>query len=164
MTDLISHTFAPVFDAHSRILILGTMPSPRSRKNGFYYGHPQNRFWRILADVFTEVIPSDNKAKEDFLLRHKIALWDVLQSCRIKGADDSSITAPIPNDLQKILVRADIQAVFTTGQKATQLYRNLCMKQTGIAAQYLPSTSPANCARYSYDDLVREYDVLKKYI
>jgi len=164
MPELISHTLAPVFNARSRILILGTMPSPRSRKTCFYYGHPQNRFWRVLADVFAEDVPSDNRTKEAFLLRHRIALWDVLQSCSIEGADDSSIKDPVPNDLRRILENADIKAVFTTGQKATQLYQNYCMQQTGIMTEYLPSTSPANCARFSYEDLVRAYEVLKKFL
>ncbi|MEI8199608.1 MAG: DNA-deoxyinosine glycosylase [Eubacteriales bacterium] len=164
MPERISHTLAPVFDAQSRILILGTMPSPRSRKAGFYYGHPQNRFWRVLADVFAEDVPPDNRSKEDFLLRHHIALWDVLQSCRIEGADDSSIRDPVPNDLSLILGKADIKAVFTTGQKATQLYMKHCLQRTGIMPEYLPSTSPANCARFSYEDLVRAYKVLEKFI
>lgn len=164
MPELISHTLAPVFDAKSRILILGTMPSPSSRKTGFYYGHPQNRFWRVLADVFTEDLPPDNRTKEVFLLRHHIALWDVLQSCRIEGADDASIRDPVPNDLSRILGDTDIKAVFTTGQKATQLYRKYCLQRTGIKSEYLPSTSPANCARFSYEDLVRAYKVLENFL
>ena len=159
MPEFIEHTLAPVYDEQSRILILGTMPSPRSRKDGFYYGHPRNRFWHVLADVFEESVPSDNADKESFLLRHRIALWDVLQSCRIEGADDSSITDPVPNDINRILGNSNIRVVFTTGQKAADLYKKYCFPKTGIAAAGLPSTSPAN-ARLSYDDLVSAYKVI----
>ena len=160
MPEFITHTLAPVFDAESRILILGTMPSPRSRKEGFYYGHPQNRFWRVLADVFKEDVPSDNQAKEGFVLHHHIALWDVLQSCTIEGADDNSIRDPAANDLDIILDSADIRAVFTTGRKASQLYHKYCFPLSGIDAAYLPSTSPANCASFSYADIVSAYKVV----
>ena len=156
MAEFIEHTLAPVYDEESRILILGTMPSPRSRKDGFYYGHPRNRFWHVLAAVFEEPVPSDNAEKESFLLRHRLALWDVLRSCWIKGADDSSITDPIPNDISRILENSNIRAVFTTGQKAADLYKKYCFPQTGIAAVRLPSTSPAN-ARLSCEDLVSAY-------
>lgn len=164
MIEYITHTLDPVYDSRSRILILGTIPSPRSRQEGFYYGHPQNRFWRVLADVFAEDIPSGNDEKRMFLLRHRIALWDVLKSCSIEGAADSSITNPVPNDINRILREADIRAVFTTGQKASQLYLRYCFPGTGAAAAYLPSTSPANCARFSYDDLVRAYRVISEFV
>ena len=164
MPEFITHTLAPVFDADSRVLILGTMPSPRSRKEGFYYGHPQNRFWRVLADVFKEDVPSDNQAKKTFLLHHHIALWDVLQSCTIEGADDNSIRDPAVNDLDIIISSADIRAVFTTGRKASQLYRKYCFPLTGIDSAYLPSTSPANCASFSYADLVSAYKVIEDLI
>lgn len=153
MPDRIIHTIAPVFDAQSRILILGTMPSPKSRENAFYYGHPQNCFWRILSAVFEETVPGTNSEKTVFLLWHHIALWDVLQSCDITGADDSSIRNPVPNDLRLILSQADIQAVFTTGKKAAQLYRKLILPETGMPAHELPSTSPANCARTTFEGL-----------
>ena len=164
MPELVEHTLVPVFNAQSHILILGTMPSPRSRKEGFYYGHPQNRFWRVLSDVFSESLPSGNREKEEFLLRHHIALWDVLKSCRIEGADDSSIKDPAVNDLRRILDSADIRAVFTTGRKASQLYQKYCLTQTGIRNVCLPSTSPANCGRFTYADLVREYRVIAEYL
>jgi len=160
----IIHTLPAVFDAQSRILILGTMPSPRSRQEGFYYGHPRNRFWSVLADVFSEKIPDGNNEKENFLLRHHIALWDVLQSCRIEGADDSSIRDPVPNELELVLSRADILAVFTTGRKASQLYDRLCFPDTKMEAGYLPSTSPANCGQQSYEDLVRAYSVITAFL
>lgn len=160
MPERITHTLAPVFDTDSHVLILGTMPSPRSRKEGFYYGHPQNRFWRVMADVFSEDVPSDNQSKAAFLLRHHIALWDVLASCRIEGAGDNSISDPVPNDLSMVLGGADIRYIFTTGRKASQLYRKYCFPLTGIDSAYLPSTSPANCAGFSYSDLVSAYKVI----
>lgn len=164
MSEVIKHTLAPVFNNQSRILILGSLPSPLSRKNGFYYGNPQNRFWRVLGAVFSERTPEDNAEKEAFLLRHHIALWDVLASCRIEGADDSSIKDPAANDLTEILAQADIQAIFTTGRKAEQLYLRYIFPETGISAGYLPSTSPANCAGFTYEDLVREYSVITQFL
>ena len=100
---VVEHIFKPVYDENSRVLILGTMPSPKSRKNGFYYGHPQNRFWPVLAEIFHEELPLTNEDRLAFLHRHHIALWDVLKSCDIEGASDASIKNPIPNDLSMIL-------------------------------------------------------------
>ncbi|NLL51119.1 MAG: DNA-deoxyinosine glycosylase [Peptococcaceae bacterium] len=154
---LVEHTIAPFFDANSRILILGTMPSPKSREAGFYYGHPQNRFWRVLAEVLAEKLPNTIEEKKLMLKTHRIALWDVLKTCEIRGADDNSIRNPIVNDIQSILSRSAIQGIYTTGKKATSLYNKYCYAKTGMEAVYLPSTSPANCARYSYEDLVKAY-------
>lgn len=142
----ISHEIDPIFDEHSRVLILGTMPSPRSREQGFFYGHPQNRFWKVLAAVLDKPVPGSIPEKERMLLAHGIALWDVLASCTIQGASDASIRDPRPNDLHLILDRANIQKVFCTGAKATQLYRKLCEPDLGIPCHQLPSTSPANAA------------------
>lgn len=139
------HSLAPVFDARSRILILGSIPSPKSRELGFYYGHPRNRFWPVLGAVLGEKIPPSPEEKQKLLLLRHIALWDVLQRCEIKGAQDGSIRRPLPNDLSLILGQAAIRAIFTTGSKAAALYRRLCLPQTGIEAISLPSTSPANC-------------------
>ena len=138
----IIHSIEPVFDTESRVLILGTMPSPKSREVQFYYGHPQNRFWRVLAAVLGEEVPQSVPEKKAMLLRHRIALWDVLAECEITGASDSSIRNPVANDLSVILV----QAVFTTGATAWKLYTRLQKPHTGIEAVRLPSTSPANCA------------------
>jgi TDG/mug DNA glycosylase family protein len=158
------HPLEPVFDNCSRVLILGTMPSPRSRVEGFYYGHPQNRFWRVMADLFHEKIPSDKSAKVSFLLRRHVALWDLLHSCSISGADDNTIRDPVPNDFRQILSASDIRAIFTTGKKATQLYTRYCLPLTGIPSIYLPSTSPANCARTGYEDLLRAYSAILEWI
>lgn len=142
----IIHSIEPVFDAESRVLILGTMPSPKSREVQFYYGHPQNRFWRVLAAVLGEEVPQSVPEKKTMLLRHRIALWDVLSECEITGASDSSIRNPVANDLSVILDHAPVQAVFTTGATAWKLYTRLQKPHTGIEAVRLPSTSPANCA------------------
>lgn len=142
----IIHSIEPVFDTESRVLILGTMPSPKSREVQFYYGHPQNRFWRVLAAVLGEEVPQSVPEKKAMLLRHRIALWDVLAECEITGASDSSIRNPVANDLSVILNHAPVQAVFTTGATAWKLYTRLQKPHTGIEAVRLPSTSPANCA------------------
>ena len=142
----IIHSIEPIFDAESRVLILGTMPSPKSREVQFYYGHPQSRFWRVLAAVLGEELPQSVPEKKAMLLRHRIALWDVLAECEITGASDSSIRNPVANDLSVILDHAPVQAVFTTGATAWKLYTRLQKPHTGIEAVRLPSTSPANCA------------------
>lgn len=152
----ISHPFEPVFDGRSRVLVLGTMPSPRSRRDGFYYGHPQNRFWKVLAAVFDEPVPDSNDRKRDFALRHHIALWDVLASCEIEGASDASIGAARANDLSRVLDAAPIEAVFCTGAKSAELYAKLCGPATGMPAVRLPSTSPAN-ATWKLGELVEAY-------
>lgn len=158
----VSHAIEPVYDERSRVLVLGTMPSPASREVGFYYGHPRNRFWRVMERLFD--LPDHalvaNEERIAFLLREHIALWDVLASCAIAGASDASIRDPIPNDLARILDVAPVSAVFTTGAKATDLYRRLCEKRFGLPAIPLPSTSPAN-ARMDTDELVERCRVLR---
>ena len=158
------HQIAPVFDEHSRVLLLGTMPSPKSREAGFFYGHPQNRMWPVLARVFGEDTPMGTDARRDFLLRHRIAMWDVLSSCEIRGADDGSIRNAVPNDLRPILDTAPIAAIFTTGKKAFSLYNRHILPVTGREAFCLPSTSPANCRYETMDTLTAAYRVLLEYI
>ena len=152
----VTHEIQPVFDSRSRVLLLGTMPSPASREQGFYYGHPQNRFWRVLAAIFDEPAPRTIEEKCDMLLRHHIALWDVLASCEIEGASDASIRDAQPNDLARIFDVADIRAVFATGTKAGELYRKLVEPILGVPCTTLPSTSPAN-AKMKLDDLTDAY-------
>lgn len=159
----ITHSFTPVFDSHSRILMLGTMPSPRSREVGFYYGHPRNRFWKVVSDVCGAALPETKEDKIAFALSHHIAVWDVLAGCDICKADDSSIRNPKPNDMDVILSHVGIRAIFTTGIKAYQLYQKYCYPKTGLAAISLPSTSPANC-RTSYGELKKAYSVILKYL
>ena len=157
------HTFDAFYRKDSRVLILGTMPSPKSREEGFYYAHPQNRFWRIMADLFGEKPFENLQEKVAFLEKHKIALWDVLFSCEIEGAEDSSIKNPKPNNINRILLGADIKAIFTTGKKAQDLYRRYCFVDTKREAIALASTSPANC-RMKYDELLEEYKIILRYL
>ena len=159
----ITHAFCPVFDSESRVLILGTMPSPKSRELGFYYTHPRNRIWPVLAEIFGEKIPKTPEEKENFVLRHKIALWDVLAECDIEGASDSSIKNAVPNDMSVIFEKADIRAVFTTGAAAAKLYKKHIEAKTGIEAIALSSTSPAN-AKTGFDKLCEEYKKILEYI
>lgn len=160
---LVTHEFDAFFDKDSRVLILGTIPSPKSREQGFYYGHPQNRFWKVLADVLDEEFPQTVEERKGFLKRNHIALWDVLESCEIKGASDVSIRNARPNDMNRILQAADIRAIFATGAKAAQLYKKLCFPECGVEAVRLPSTSPANCG-CSYETLREAYSQICDYV
>lgn len=155
-TTHVIHEIEPVYNKHSRVLLLGTMPSPKSRETGFFYGHSRNRFWKVLAALFDEPIPETIEEKRDLCLRHNIALWDVLSSCDIEGASDASIKNAKPNNLSRILKFAPIQAVFTTGTKAGQLYKKLCEPTTNIPCIVLPSTSPAN-SRMHLSELCTAY-------
>lgn len=157
----VEHPIGPVFDADSRVLVLGTMPSPASREAGFYYGHPRNRFWPVMARLFDEPVPQGSQERRGFALRHRIALWDVLASCEIRGASDATIADPSPNDLRAIVGHAPIAAIFTTGATAWNLYRRLCEPQVGMAAVKLPSTSPAN-ASWGLERLVKAYRVVRE--
>ena len=125
MIERVIHEIPPIFNEYSRVLILGTFPSPKSREFGFFYGHPQNRFWRILAALFDEPLPETIDEKKDLLLRHNIALCDVIAQCTIEGASDASIRNVQPNNLSRILDAAPIQAIFTTGTKAGELYHRI---------------------------------------
>ena len=159
----ISHAFSPVFDSESKVLILGTMPSPKSRELGFYYSHPRNRFWPVIAKIFGEDIPKSPEEKTDFCLRHKIALWDVLAECDIEGASDSSIKNAVPNNIGIIFEKADIKAVFCTGAAAAKLYKKFIEPKTCVPAAALPSTSPAN-AKIKFDELAAEYSIISEYV
>ena len=139
---LVTHPFEPIFDQNSKILILGSLPSVRSRADGFYYGHPQNRFWKLLARLFQTEIPQTIDDKKTFLLYHGIALWDVIASCEIENSADSTIRNAVPNDLSRIFETANIQMIYTNGKTADKLYRKYHKKE----AVCLPSTSPANAA------------------
>ncbi len=161
----VTHEFGAFFDKDSRVLILGTIPSPKSREQGFYYGHPRNRFWKVLADVLKKEVPQTVEERKRFLKRNHIALWDVLESCEIKGASDVSIRNARPNDMNRILKAKDtnIQAIFVAGTKAAKLYKKLCLPTCGVEAIQLPSTSPANCG--CSDEKLREaYSQICKYL
>lgn len=156
----VEHTFGPCYDAQSRVLLLGSIPSPKSREMGFYYGHPQNRMWKVLAALMEEQVPVTVAQRQDFLHRHHIAMWDVLASCRIAGADDGSIRDPQPNEIGLILQQAPIQKIYTTGTKAHTLYKKYVLPVTGREDVLLPSTSPANCRYYNMERLVEAYCVI----
>lgn len=156
---MIKHPLNPIFDKDSKILILGTMPSVTSRELNFYYAHPQNRFWKILEALFnTDIID-----KEEFLLKNKIALWDVIASCDITGSSDSSIKNVVPNDISRVIKNSNIKAIFTTGKTAYKLYNKYVYPKTLIKAIYLPSSSPANC-RFSFEEILKEYKKIKDYL
>jgi len=158
--ETVRHTIPPVYDSACRVLLLGTMPSPRSREAGFFYGHPQNRMWPVLGRVFGEETPMGTEARRAFLLRHHIAMWDVLSACTIRGADDASIRSPEANDLRPILAAAPIAGIFCTGAKAFSLYRRHILPCTGREAVCLPSTSPANCRYHTLETLTEAYGAL----
>lgn len=154
------HPIDPVFDKDSRVLILGSFPSVKSREEGFFYGHPQNRFWKVTACVFGEEVPKTVDEKKAFLLRNHIALWDVIGSCDIEGSSDASIRNVKVNDISHILKTARIKAVFLNGRKAYSLYQKYMypdVKREGIC---LPSTSPAN-AMWSVDKLTAEWKQIR---
>lgn len=155
----IVHSFEPVYDKASEILILGTLPSVKSRENNFYYGHKQNRFWKVLATLLKEPVPHTIEEKKAMLLAHWIALWDVIQSCDIKGSSDSSIKNVQPTDIGMILEKTNITRIYANGNKAGQLYKRYQFPVTGIEAMVLPSTSPANAA-WSLDRLCEAWRVI----
>lgn len=142
----VKHNIAPVYDKNSKILILGTFPSVKSREMQFFYGHPQNRFWKVLAHLVKQEPPKSVEEKKDFLLRNHIAVWDVIESCEIVGSSDSSIRNVHPANLMLILQEANIEKIFANGTKAYELYQKYSLPMTKRAAIKLPSTSPANAA------------------
>ena len=146
MKEHIVHPFPPCFDKHSKNLILGSFPSVKSREQTFFYGHSQNRFWKVVASVFDDEVPNTIPEKKKFLKKNHIALWDVIGSCDIEGSSDSSIENVIANDLSQILDEADIRRVFVNGKTAEKYYKKYTEGKTGIKAVCLPSTSPANAA------------------
>ena len=143
---MIEHPIPPIYNENSKILILGSFPSVKSRKEGFFYGHPQNRFWKVTSAVFGEDTPHTVEEKKKFLLRNHIALWDVIGSCDINGSADSSIKNVSANDLSVILDHADIKQIYVNGRTAYKYYQKYSEKETGRMAVCLPSTSPANAA------------------
>lgn len=155
----IVHSFEPVYDKDSEILILGTLPSVKSRENNFYYGHKQNRFWKVLATLLKKPVPDTIEEKKAMLLAHRIALWDVIQSCDIKGSSDSSIKNVQPTDIGMILEKKNVTQIYANGNKAGQLYKRYQFPVTGIEATVLPSTSPANAA-WSFDRLCEAWRVI----
>lgn len=141
----VTHPFGPVWDSACRVLVLGSFPSVKSRENAFYYGHPQNRFWRMLGAVYHDAPPETVADKRAYLLRHHIALWDVIASCDIIGSSDSSIRGAVPNDLPGLLTRCPVERILLNGQTAGRIYLKY-WDQLPLPHLILPSTSPANAA------------------
>ena len=152
----VTHEFDPLFDADCTTLILGSIPSPKSREQAFYYGHPQNRFWKVMAACLKSDIPVTIEEKKQLMLKNHIALWDALEACDICGASDSSIRNPVPTDIPWILNHTKIERIFATGATAYKYYQKYNYPKTGIKAVRLPSTSPANAA-VSLEKLIEEY-------
>lgn len=156
-----SHTFEPIFDSKSKILILGTFPSVKSRENNFYYGHPQNRFWSVLAEILKTETPRSIPEKRQMLIENKIAIWDIVGSCEISNSLDVSIKNAQPNDIGIILGNANIKTIYANGKTAEKLYNKYLLKQTGKEIFALPSTSPANAA-FSKEKLVDAWKIIKE--
>lgn len=156
----IEHPIPPFFTEDSRILILGSFPSVKTRESGFFYGHPQNRFWKVTAAVFREEVPVTVSEKKAFLARNHIALWDVIQSCDIIGSSDASIQNVIANDLSDILDRAPIGRIFVNGRTAERYYQQHTEAKIHRAAICLPSTSPANAA-WKLEDLIEKWKIIR---
>ena len=160
---MLNHTFEPVFDRNSRVLILGTFPSVKSREQGFYYGHPRNRFWKILAGLLEEPVPVTIEEKKFFLLQHGIAVWDVVSACDITGSSDSSIKNVVPADLTMVLNHAPVKRIFANGGKAYSLYEKYSFPVTGREAIRLPSSSPAN-AGWQLEKLMEAWKPVLEYL
>ena len=159
MSERILHPFPPLFDSESRTLILGSFPSVKSREAMSFYGHPQNRFWRLIALLCHEDTPQTVEEKSSLILRHHLALWDSIQSCTITGSSDSSVRDVVPNDLRVIFDNSKTERVFCNGALSHKMYMKYIYPQTGVAAVKLPSTSPANAA-YSLERLAESWQVI----
>lgn len=158
---MIKHPFPPLYDSNSKILILGSFPSVKSREQMFFYGHPQNRFWKVIAAVFECDLPTTIDEKRDFLLVNNIALWDVIASCDIVGSSDSSIKNVVPNDLSEILNGSNVEKIFVNGKTSEKYYNKYTRDVVGREAICLPSTSPANAA-WSLDRLIDAWRVIRE--
>lgn len=157
---MIIHEIPPVYDKKSKILILGSFPSVKSREAAFFYGHPQNRFWKVLSGVLKDSCPKTTEEKRAFLLRHNIAVWDVIGRCDIEGSADSAIKNAEPNDLSIILKNADIKKIFVNGSAA---YKYFCKYHKELEAVRLPSTSPANAA-FSIEKLIESWGIIREFV
>ena len=150
------HTFGPLYNTDSRILILGSIPSPASREVGFYYGHPQNRFWKVLAEVYGLPLPESIEEKKALVLSNGLALWDSISECDIIGASDSSVKNAVPTDIPSILAEARIERILCNGALSKKVYDRYQLERIGMPALKMPSTSPANAA-WSLERLVKEW-------
>ena len=161
MSERLEHPFGPLYDASSRILILGSFPSVKSREQNFFYGHPQNRFWKVVSGLFGEPVPQNIEEKREMILRNHIALWDTIASCTVTGSSDASIRDVVPNDLSQIFDAADIRTVYCNGGTSWSLYEKYIRPVTGRQAVKLPSTSPANAA-WSMERLAEAWKAILK--
>lgn len=157
-----SHTCYPIYDKACTALILGTFPSVKSRETAFYYGHPQNRFWKTLSGVFKEeTVPTTPEEKTAMLLRNHVALWDVIESCEVTGSSDSSIRNVVPNDIRFILDACNIRHIYGNGEMSVKLYNRYLKDLSGLDIIKLPSTSPAN-ATYSLERLIECWSIIRQ--
>ena len=159
-SERIAHPFGPLYDENSRILILGSFPSVKSREQQFFYGHPQNRFWKVMAALYEQEVPATIPEKRELILSHGLALWDSVASCVITGSSDASIREVRPNDLRIILDNSPVRKIYCNGRKSYEMYVKYIQDSTGREAECLPSTSPAN-AQFSLEKLVEAWSVLK---
>ncbi len=159
MTEI--HPIPPLYSKNSEILILGSFPSVKSRENEFFYAHPQNRFWKVLSAVFNSPLPQNTDEKKELVLKNKLALFDVIKQCEIKGSGDSTIKNVIPNDLSPIIESSNIKHIFLNGKTAEKYYKRYIAPIIDIEFTTLPSTSPANAA-YSLDRLIEEWKIIDK--
>ena len=157
----ITHPFPPLYDENSETLILGSFPSVKSRENMFFYGHPQNRFWKVISKIYNEKLPDTIGEKKALILNHRLALWDSIRSCTIVGSSDSSVRDVVPNDISGIISNSKIDRIFCNGALSYKMYMKYIFPTTEIKALKLPSTSPANAA-YSLERLIGEWSVIKQ--
>lgn len=157
--EMITHPFPPLYSENSHTLILGSFPSVKSREAMFFYGHPQNRFWKVIATLFNEEVPYSIKEKKSLILRHDLALWDSIRSCTVTGSSDSSIKNVVPNDINEIIENSKISRVFCNGTLSYKMYTKHIFPDTGIQAEKLPSTSPANAA-FSLEKLTQAWKAI----
>ena len=157
----IQHPFGPLYDGNSRVLILGSFPSVKSREQNFFYGHPQNRFWKVIAALYDREVPATITEKKELILGHGLALWDSIASCVITGSSDASIRDVRPNDLRIILDSSQIGKIYCNGRKSYEMYEKYILPEIGREAGCLPSTSPAN-AQWSLEKLISAWEVIKE--
>lgn len=161
--ETIIHPLIPFYNKDSKILILGSFPSIKTREYGFFYGHPQNRLWPLMENLFSIELTRDIQERKEFLKEHKIAMFDSIYQCDIIGSSDASIKNVIPSDLKEIIENSKVEQVFCNGGTSYKYYKKYHEKVLGIKAIKLPSTSPAN-ARYRLDDLIEEWKIIKDYL
>ena len=161
MTQRLTHPFGPLYDENSRVLILGSFPSVKSREQNFFYGHPQNRFWKVISAVFGQPVPQTIEDKKHLILSSGLALWDSIASCEIAGSSDASIRNAQANDIDIILSSCNIERIYCNGRKSHELYQKYIEPQTGREAVCLPSTSPAN-AQWTLEKLIEAWSVIRR--